>query len=198
MSSDVLQFVVGPGLTAVAGAGRIFNLLSAPAGPVSIAADRRSQAGGQSLNRNFNGIPAGSKFVAKVGEEWTYLRITSAFSQVITLYVGDDDMQFNNAVTVTGTASTVVQPSGVITDAPAVALPNAATTQIVPANPARRRVTIGNPSTALASFFIRSATGANNLIEIQPGTFTEFDTTARLDGRNDSGAALSATVFEET
>lgn len=198
MSSDVLFFTVGPGVTAVAGAGRIFNLLAAAAGPVSIVCDRRSQSGGQSLSRNFNGIPAGTKFVAKVGEEWTYLRITSAFNQVITLFVGDDDVSFNNAVTVTGTAATVVQPSGVVTDTPAAAIVTAVQSAIVPVNAARRRVTLTAPSTNTASVFIRKAGGANNLLELQPGTFAEFDTVAGLDGFQSSGATQSVLILEES
>lgn len=199
MSSEVLTFTIGPGQTGVGGQGRIWNLLNAPGGPVTLQADTRSQKGGQSPQRIFKNVPPGSKFTAEKGEHWTYLRMDSAVLQTITIFIGDEDLQFNNAVTVTGLATVAVFPSSVITDTAAVALPNAATTQIVAANPTRRRVTICNPSTALGSFFIRpTLAGANNLLEVQPGTFTEFDTTAAIFGRNDSGGALSALVLEET
>jgi hypothetical protein len=191
VSSEVLTYAITAGQTTVASSGRIFNLLSAPGGPISIVADRRSVQGGQSLQRNFTNIPAGSKFTAPRGEEWTYLRITSAVSQQITIFIGDDDMQFNNAVTVTGTASVSVNPSATINDT-ADTVQAFGTQTVIAANLSRRRITIGNDIVSTVPIRVSGGGGAGKGIQIQPGTFAEFDTTASLTVRNDA-AAGSAT-----
>jgi hypothetical protein len=196
VSSEVLTFSPGPGATAVGGQGRIFNLLSAPGGPVTIVCDTRSQAGGQSPQRVFKNIPAGSKFVAAPGERWTYMRIDSAVLQNITIFIGDEDMQFNNAVSITGTATTTVQPSALLTDT--VDTVQAFGTQtVIPANPARRRITIGNRETSADTIRVSHSGGAGRGIVIQPGTFTEFDTTDTLTVRNDNAAGNATWYAEE-
>lgn len=197
MSSEVLTYTLTPGSTTVAGQGRIFNVLSAPAGPISIVADTRSVKGGQSPQRIFTNIPAGSKFTAKDGENWTYLRITSAFAQTITIFVGDEDLQFNNAVTVTGTAVVAVLPSGVINDTADTAQPFGTQT-VIAANPSRRRITIGNRETSAATVRVSGSGGAGKGIVLQPGVFAEFDTQASLTVRNDNAAgAATWYAFEE-
>lgn len=196
MSSEVLQYTVTAGQTTVAGSGRIFNLLQAPAGPVSITADTRSQAGGQSPQRVFTNIPAGSKFTAAPGERWTYLRITSAVTQVITIFIGDEDMQFNNAVSITGTAATTVQPSATINDTADTAQ-GANSQTVIAANPSRRRITIGNRETSAGIIRVSGAGGAGHGVVLQPGVFAEFDTTASITVRADTASAATWYAFEE-
>jgi hypothetical protein len=195
VSSEVLSFTPGPGATAVGGQGRIFNLLSAPGGPVTITADTRSVKGGQSPQRIFKNIPAGTKFTAAPGEHWTYLRIDSAVSQTISIFIGDEDLQFNNAVTITGTAVTTIQPSAAIADT-ADTVQAFGTQTVISANAARRRITIGNRETSAATIRVSGAGGAGHGIVVQPGTFVEFDTLASLTVRNDN-AAGSATWYAE-
>jgi hypothetical protein len=199
MTSEVLSQAVGAGATVVFGQGRIFNLLGA-ASPVTIICEsKNSSKPGQTRIRKFANIPAGSKFTAPVGEEWTFLRLTSAAAQVVTLFVGDDDMSFNNAVTVTGVAVVAITPSSSI-NAPTQSNLGATTsdTVTVPQNLARKRITIGNLSSNTTSIRV-SADGATlKGIEIQPGTFTEFDTTAALGIRNDSASAVLWYFFEES
>lgn len=176
-------------------AANFFFLLTASAN-VSVTLS----VGGQT--EIFSSTIAGLKL--KRLKRWDYIDVAGAAGTLLNYLIGytavqADDTDIQQALaTIAGTVAVATLPSTTISDTPNVALPNAATTQIVPINLFRRRVTIGNPSTALASFFLRSAAGANNLLEVQPGTFVEVDTTARIDGRNDSGAALSATVFEES
>jgi hypothetical protein len=196
VSSEVLQYLVTAGQTTVCGAGRIFNLLAAPGGAVSVVADTRSQAGGQSPQRIFNNIPAGSKFTAKVGEGWTYLRITSAVTQTITIFIGDDDMQFNNAVSITGLAQVAVFPSGTINDTADTAQGTGTQTQIA-ANANRRRITIGCRETSAGPVRVSGSGGAGKGIVIQAGTFAEFDTTASLFVRADTAANATWYAFEE-
>jgi len=194
MTTEVLAQSLLAGVQATFPQGRIFYIKTASAN-LTLTAET---IGSGAKVRKFINVSAGFKFTADPGDGWTYLRCLSLVNQAVEMVIGDDDVELANAVSVTGTVTTAILPSGTLTDAANVALPNAATTAIVAANPARRRVTIGNPSTALASFFIRAgAAGANNLLEVQPGIFVELDTTAAVAGRNDSGAALSATVLEE-
>lgn len=182
MSSEVLTQAVGPAAPAAFGQGRIFNLLSAPGGAVSLVCDRRSPLGGQTQPRNFKNVPAGTKYTADRGDEWTYLRLTSASIQQIVIFIGDEDVQFNNAVTVTGTAAVTVTPSTAITDTPAKVV---AINQNVlfAANAARRRITVySDPNNAAnTKIFFRTAGGANNIGFITPGTYQEFDTVVGLD-----------------
>lgn len=200
MSSEVLTQAVGPAAPAAFGQGRIFNLLSAPGGPVTITAERRSVLGGQTQPRVFKNIPAGSKFTAPLGDEWTYLRLTSASNQTIQIFIGDEDMQFNNAVTVTGTASVSVNPSSAVNSPVATALA-ANTTDVtgVPANPARRRVTVYNLSTGAGGPIRVSDTGATGRgFEIAAGTDQEIDTQAALGIRCDTAVGATWGYFEES
>ncbi len=164
---------------------------------MTINADTRSIKGGQSPQRIFKNVPAGSKFTAKEGESWTYLRIDSAVLQTITIFIGDEDLQFNNAVTVTGLAQVAIFPSGTINDT-ADQVQAFGTQTVIAANPARRRITIGCRETSADTVRVSGGGGAGKGVVIQPGTFVEFDTTASLTVRNDN-AAGNATwyAFEE-
>lgn len=194
MSSEVLTQALLAGVQATFGQGRIFNVLSA-SGPLTIVADRRSQAGGQTQPRRFTNVPAGTKFTAPKGDEWTYLQVTSAINQNVTIFIGDEDLQFNNAVTVTGTALVAINPSSGLTDT-ADTVQAFGTQTVIAANAARRRITIGNRANSAANIRVSGAGGAGHGIELAPGVFTEFDTTASLTVRNDA-AAGSATWYAE-
>lgn len=151
---------------------------------------------------SFQNVQAGLQ-VARI-RRFDQAKISGTVGATVQMFFGyqtvrEDSTVFSQQIaTIAGTVAVASLPTSAIADTPAVALPNAATTVIVAANLARRRVTITNPSTALGSFFIRTAGGANNLMEVQPGSAVEIDTTAAISGRNDTGAALSALVFEES
>jgi hypothetical protein len=200
VSSEVLTQAVGPAAPAAFGQGRIFNLLSAPGGPVTITCDRRSIKGGQTQPRVFKNVPAGTKFIGAPGDEWTYLRLTSASVQQITIFIGDEDLQFNNAVTVTGTASVSINPSATITATVAPTVVATGTASTVAANPARRRVTITAAALNTGNLYVQSvgAAIANGGIPVSPGTFEEFDTLSAFDVRNDTGGNQSYSAFEES
>lgn len=200
MSSIVLTQAVGPAAPAAFGQGRIFNILSAPGGPVTITLERRSIKGGQTQPRVFTNIPAGTKFTAAIDDEWTYARLTSASVQTIQIFIGDEDLQFNNAVTVTGTASVSVNPSSVI-NSPAASVLAANTTDAtgVPANAGRRRVTIYNLSTGAGGPIRVSDTGVTGRgFEIPAGTDQEFDTTSALFIRCDTATGATWGYVEES
>lgn len=200
MSSEVLTQLIAAGTTVTFGQGRIFNLLSAPGGPVTIIAERKTLTkSGQSQIRKFSNIPAGSKFTADKGDEWTFLRVTSASLQTIQIFVGDEDMQFNNAVTVTGVAAVQLTPSSALTDQAGLGA-GTVTGQhtLFAANAARRRVTVYADPTNTATVFLRAAGGANDLGYIQPGTFEEFDTTVGMDYRDPSAGGQKLYLLEES
>lgn len=198
MTSEVLTQAVGAGATVTFSRGRIFNVLQASA-PVTINCEGKSVSGGQTAIRRFVNIPAGSKFTAKAGEEWTFLRLTSAVAQVVTLFVGDDDMSFNNAVTITGTAQTQVAPSGTINSPVATALAGNTTDGTgVPANPARRRVTVYNLAASAGPIRVSDTGVTGRGFELGPGTYAEVDTVAALGIRCDTAAGATWGYFEES
>jgi hypothetical protein len=198
MTSEVLTQTVGAGATVTFGRGRIFNLLQASS-PVTIVLEAKSVQGGQTAIRKFVNIPAGSKFTAKAGEEWTFLRLTSAAAQNITLFVGDDDMSFNNAVTVTGVAVVAITPSSVINSPAATALAGNTTDGTgVPANAGRKRVTVYNLAASAGSIRVSDTGVTGRGVELQAGTFAEFDTTATLAIRCDTASGATWGYFEES
>jgi len=202
MTSEVLQQAVGAGATVTFGRGRIFNLLQASSA-VSITLETKSTRGGQTQVRKFSNIPAGSKFTLKPGEEdWTFLRLTSAAPQTVTLFVGDDDMQFNNAVTVTGNAQVTTTPNSTFGPLAVNLDGNLATASAVtvPANAARKAITVSSPPTNTGTVYIQgNGMGAGpHGIPLQPGTFETIVNIGSFDVRNDSGATQYLTFTEET
>jgi hypothetical protein len=200
MSGDVLTQAISAGGTATFGRGRVFNVLAAPGGPISIVVDRRAWEGGQTQHQVFNNVPPGTKFTAAAGQDWTYLRVTSAVAQTITMWVGDEDLQFNNAVTLTGTAIVAINPSSAITTTGAVTTVANAAASTIAANPARRRITVAAAVLNTGAIYAQSVAAGIPLggIPIAPGTFVEFDTTSAIDIRNDTGANQKFSVFEES
>ncbi len=200
MSSDVLTQALLANQVATFGRGRIFNLLAA-SGPVSIVAEYKGQTANQPSKRKvFNSIPAGSKFIADPQDgDWQYLRVTSPTNQNITLFVGDDDMSFNNAVTITGQATVAVAPSATINSPVATALAaNTTDGTGVPANANRRRVTIYNLLASLGSIRVSDTGATGRGFELQPGAYAEVDTTAALGIRCDTANGATWGYFEES
>jgi hypothetical protein len=197
MTSEVLPQTVGAGATVTFGRGRIFNLLQASS-PVTITLEGKSVHGGQTSIRKFVNIPAGSKFIGKAGEEWTFLRLTSALAQTVTLFVGDDDMSFNNAVTVSGVAVVAITPSSGITDQAGVAATVTGQHAFTAANLARKRVTLWADPTNTATVYLRTTGGANDIGFLQAGTYAEFDTTAGFDYRDPSAGGQKLYISEES
>lgn len=196
MSSEVLTQALVAGQTATFPRGRIFNILSSSA-PLTVIADRRAVQGGQTQRRIFTNIPAGTKFTADRGDEWTYLQVTSGVNQNVSIFVGDEELAFNQAVSITGTANVQVLPSVAVADVADTAQASGTQTNIA-ANPARRRITIGCPIASANPVRVSGSGGAGKGIQIQPGTFVEFDTTAALFVRNDTAGAATWYSFEET
>ncbi len=195
MTTEVLTLVLTGGQQSTAGPGRIFYVKSATAA-LSIVAQK---IGTGAIVRKFINIGAGFKFRARdESQGWDYLRIDSASSQTIELIVGDDDVDVANAVSVTGSVTTQDVPSSAVAT-PAAGSRATGGADTIAGNAARRRITICSLAANTTNFFVQAVgAGAGRGIEMQPGTFAEFRTTAALDVRNDSGSTVAYTVFEET
>ncbi len=175
-------------------AGRFFYIRAA-ASSINI-----ETAGNTGSPFTFVGIGAGSKFGPVAADQaWRYLDITSPLAQTVEIIISDDaDFEVASAVTVAGNVN-VSDASDTLTDTAGVACPTGATTLVAAANSLRRRVTVTCPATAGAPIYIRAgAGGANNLLEIQPGTFVELRTRAAVAVRNDTGGAVTVPILEET
>jgi hypothetical protein len=195
MTTEVLAATLVGGQQYTFGQGRIWYLKTATS-PLSITAE---QSGSGSKIRKFINVAAGFKFIAPEGDGWLFLRVNSPLSQNIEMILGDDDVSVANAVTVSGSVVTQAQPSTAIAVSAADSVIANTAALAIAANVARRRITVGSLSTNVGSVRVQSAgAGANKGLELQPGTFMELDTTAAFDVRNDSGAAVTVYVFEES
>lgn len=148
----------------------------------------------------------GGIYVRRV-KPWVNLRIDGVIGTTVTYFVGTENVDRDETdirqqvAVIAGVTATADQPAAVVTDTAPVAIPNAALTQVVPVNLARRRVAISfasNAAIGAATVFIRKLGGVQNLIEVQPGVLYNFNATYGLSIRNDSGGGLNALVFEES
>lgn len=195
MSTEVLQQALQAGVKATFGSGTQFVIVAAT-GPLSIVA---RQIGNSNKNRTFSGVPAGFKFTSDSPDDgFDTLEVTSTINQTVQMSIGNDDVAYSNSVTVANTVVTQENPTGTITDTPAVACATGAATAVVPVNTGRRRVTLSIDPTAAGVVYARAHGGANNLLPMQPGMTYEFAGTYAVDVRNDSGAAVNVYVFEES
>lgn len=197
MTSEVLTQSVTAGNVATFGRGRVFNILQASS-PVNITLETKSTKGGQTQVRKFTNIPAGSKFSLRVGEEdWTFLRLTSSVNQSVTLFVGDDDMTFSNAVTVTGVAVVSINPSSTVADTASIST-TTGQHSLFAANATRKRVTVYADPTNTATVFLRIAGGGNDIGFIQAGTYEEFETLVGYDYRDPSAGGQKLYITDES
>lgn len=150
----------------------------------------------------FSNVGAGLRFgPVAIDKRWTYLDVTSANVQTVEVVVSDDaEVDIASTVSVAGNVTTSDLPSTAIATPARVTRATGGATTIV-ANPARRRITIANPSdnaTPGLLYLQAVGAGAGRGIPLDPGTFVELVTTAAIDVRNDSGVSVDFTQFEET
>jgi hypothetical protein len=194
VTTEVLAQALTGGVQATFGQGRVWYIKTANAALTIIAEKKGSSAS----VRRFINVGAGFKFTADQGDGWDYLRVTSAVSQNIEIVLSDDDVEVANAVSVTGSVSVVAQPSSSVSTPAALAVGTGSAGAIA-ANLSRKRITIANDSGNGAKVYIQSTgAGTGRGVPLADGLFAEFDTTAALDVRNDSGLAATITTFEET
>jgi hypothetical protein len=198
MSTEVLTQTLGAGGSATFGSGTQF-LLVAASSPVTVLA---RSIGNSNKNRTFSGVPAGFKFTADTQDDgFDTLTITSPAAQTISISVGTDDVQYSNAVTVTGNVSTTELPTGAITDfvSPVSALATTANNHIVPVNGGRRKVALTvDPNYAGGLVYARSVAGAHDLLPMQAGLTYTFAGTYGVDVNNPNATAANIYVAEES
>ena len=176
--------------------GTFFMIKSAVAA-LSINAVRRD---GQPVA--FENVGAGLQYNGnKAGVKWYSLEVSSSVAQVVEIVISDDaEVSFANTVSVAGGVAMTETPSAVVATPARITRATAGATTIA-ANPARRRITICNPSdnaTPGLLYVQAVGAGAGRGLPLDPGLTAEFKTTAALDVRNDSGVSVDFTVFEET
>ena len=193
MATELLSLIFGAGETRTIGQGRILVIKAASA-PVSIRLEQSQNASSPVL---FANIPAGFKYKAE-GRGWITGRITSATAQTIEIILGDDDVEFASAVSVTGTASFAEAPSSAITGTAADVAVATGGNSAIAANTNRRRITIQALSANTGNLRVSTVATVGRGLELQPGQAVELKTTAALFVTNNSGAPQSFTVLEET
>lgn len=151
---------------------------------------------------NISNVLAGLQ-ISRV-KPWAFCNISGAAGTQVTLWYGYTDVREDNTIfsqqiaVIAGVTPVSISPSATIAT-PAALVVATGNKQSIAANLLRRRITVCNLSTNLGSVFIQApAAGAGIGIELQAGTFVELDTTSAFDLRNDSGAAVTVTTFEET
>lgn len=196
MTTEVRQQTLAANVPGYFGQGRIWYLKSAT-GPVSIVCQKHGQ--GSTNVRDFINVAAGFKFKAEIGDGWDILRITSATDQIVEIVVGDDDIEVANAVTVNGSVVTEIEPSSTISTPADVAVAGGGNS-VIAANLSRKRIRVGSLSTnAPAISNLRVSDSANPRgLELQPGTWEPFETTAALTIFNPDANPQTYWIFEET
>lgn len=196
MSTRTYSFTFAGAATLVAPGGVFFYIKSATA-----ALTLRTR-GSSSAPVEFTNVGAGLRFgPVPIDKRWTYLDLTSAVAQTVELVVSDDaEVDIASTVSVAGNVTVSDLPSTAIASPARVTRATGGASTIA-ANPARRRITIANPSdnaTPGLLYVQAVGAGAGRGIPLDPGLFIELQTTAAIDIRNDSGASVDFTQFEET
>lgn len=177
-----------------------FLLLVTAGAAVTVTLNYHIQGGG--AREVFAGITAGL-YLRRV-KRWDGIRIDGAVGTSVTFFYGDeitakDETDIRQQIAVIGGVTAVAdQPASVL---------NAVTSQLiatanrfaVPANAARRRITVCNPANGTGPVYLQSPglATANVGIPVAQGTFVEIKGTYAFDVRNDSGANQTISFFEE-
>jgi hypothetical protein len=191
MTTEVLTQAVGAGGTAIFSRGSHFYLQTATTA-VNVVATRQ---GGASAIEKFTGVTSGFKATLDyVADFWT---VTSAAAQSVTVAVGDGDVTFAGAVSLTGTtyafATTTI--AGVSSADISVA---AGATSALAGAVNQKRVTVGVPSTQTGSLRIRwGGLGGTSGIEIQPGTFVTLNVNMGTELYNPNAVAVTYYYWNE-
>lgn len=158
---------------------------------------------GDGVSEGVDGASGGVRIRRR--KSWDNLFIIGAAGTTVVYFIGWDETTedltdvFLQTTVIAGIAAVAEAPSATVSALADNAIAAATTENIAP-NLLRRRITIGVLSTALAAVRVKNAGGpALSGIEIQPGQYVEFRTTASLDVRNDDAVnATSYYIFEES
>jgi hypothetical protein len=171
--------------------GKFIGVIDAPSGPIDIAIDSFT-----ALRRG----PGGSVILSQPFKRCT---LTSTVAQTVRVLVADEIQDVSNITSSGGGGAPLVieAPSEIVASPDDVAVADGATnTTLIPANTARRRITVGVLSSSAGPIRVQAA-GANNAsgVEIAPGMSYRFDTTAALELHAPTGGGgATVYVFEES
>lgn len=157
-------------------------------------------------SENFGSVIAGLQ-ISRV-KPWAYCNVTGTPGTVVTFWYGYTDVREDNTIfsqqiaVIAGVTAVAISPSSTISTTSALLVIATGSATTIAANLARRRITVTNPSTNSTggSVFIQSVGKAlaSAGIEVAQGSSVEMDTTAAFDVRNDSGANVAVSTFEES
>lgn len=175
----------------LAARGKFFGIIEAPSAAIDVQLDSST-----ALRRG----PGGSIIV---GDFFNRVTLTSSATQTVRVLVADEIQDVSNIISsgAGGSTPTAETPSSTITAPADVNVAAGATnTTLVPANAARRRVTIGVLSTSAGPIRVQATGGADaSGIEIAPGMSYRFDTTAALELHAPAGlGGADVYAFEES
>lgn len=195
MSTETLTQAIAAGGTVIFGSGSQFLVMGAT-GPITIVAQT---LGSSSSNRKFTNVTEGFRFKAKGAKDaFTTLTVTSTTAQDITIAVGDDDVEFSSAVSITNIPQVQDEPAAALTDTAPVPVAAGAQDHVIAQNLGRRRVTLTADPAAAGVVYVRAYGGANDLVPLSPGESYEFRGAYGLDVRNPQASAVNVYVAEET
>jgi hypothetical protein len=173
-----------------------FCLLLSATGSV----DLRLENGGSA--EGFSGI-SGGVLIRRI-KPWDQLRILGAAGITVVYFVGYETTDRDEAdirlqiATIAGVASVSTYPFQTITDRASVTVATATQSTLFAANTLRRQVRVFVDENNAGSCYARAAGGgANNLVNLQPGSAYTFAGIYGLDVRNDSGANATFYICEE-
>ena len=149
----------------------------------------------------FANVGAGLQYNSLDAGKWLRMKVTSQVAQTVEIVISDEAaVSFANTVNVAGAVQMIETPSAALATPARVTRATGGASTIA-ANPLRKRITIANPSdNATPGLLYVQAVGAGvgRGIPLDTGMFVELKTTAAIDVRNDSGASVDFTTFEET
>lgn len=172
----------------------VFILITSSA-PISIRLENGGAAEGAS------GLQGGIKFERV--KPWDNARIVGAAGTTVEFYVGsyavDRDLTepITQIATIAGVASVAMVPSSTLASQAKTALATGNSADI-PANLARKRISITCWSDSAGTFCVRDQAATTDAgTEVQAGVTMQFDTTAALRIRNNSGSSVNYSWNEE-
>lgn len=139
-----------------------------------------------------DGVGAGARQRRLNAAPWRFTNIESQVAQVVELILSEDaEFDVANSVSVTGAVNAILVATATLTDTADQLLADAAEFPIA-ANPARRRIIVGVPTSSTNWVRVSKSGGTGRGIEITPGTWASFETLDALVVRNDNGAGDSS------
>lgn len=137
-------------------------------------------------------------------KSWNSVRFLGAPGTTVEYFIGtefndEDETDIRLAVTaIAGSVSVIDAPTVAISDTAPVTVPDSVQTAVVPVSLTRRKVTLTVDTNTAGVVYLRSAGGANNLAEIQPGIMYPFATRAGIDAYQETGGDAIIYIFEES